>query len=303
MQYPWIQERHTEGTLGLHKVKGEWDPADMLTKGGPKEILNRHFRASDFEPRRGEVEATGWQVSNVARARLNIDRSEHLGELLEYTCSRLVSDICDLKLLSRDVIADICLIYQKLPRLHCSTSTIPTSNPVVGCLNLVDPAMVWIYRGETIPQGGGRIDRSNRGHVPEDFGNFARRPPEYVEDHYPVVYGNRSAVEERVSCDLVEEIGGRELDESTKRESAYFEGHRRSVESQHVCRRKNSSEGMHKDARDKLVVARMVASQSDNANIEKRRKPNTLGKMSVFTLTCFLYVSIRLVAHRSKGGR
>ena len=34
VQYLWIQERHTDGSLGLHKVKGELNPADMLTKGG-----------------------------------------------------------------------------------------------------------------------------------------------------------------------------------------------------------------------------------------------------------------------------
>ena len=70
-KYIWIQERHTGGSLVLHKVKGELNPADLLTRRLPEVIRHMHFSASDFERRGGEVEATGRQVSNVARVSRN----------------------------------------------------------------------------------------------------------------------------------------------------------------------------------------------------------------------------------------
>ena len=35
VQYLWIQERHSKKELDLRKVKGEHNPADLLTKGSP----------------------------------------------------------------------------------------------------------------------------------------------------------------------------------------------------------------------------------------------------------------------------
>ena len=52
-QYLWIQERHSKGSLALSKVKGELNPADLLTKGVPQDILSRHMRAAELEPRGG----------------------------------------------------------------------------------------------------------------------------------------------------------------------------------------------------------------------------------------------------------
>ena len=36
VQYLWIQERHSAKQNDLRKVKGEQNPADMLTKGVPQ---------------------------------------------------------------------------------------------------------------------------------------------------------------------------------------------------------------------------------------------------------------------------
>ena len=66
VQYFWIQERHSEGSLNLSKVKGELNPADMLTKGVPQEILSRHMRTADMEPRGGSLITTGREVSQAS---------------------------------------------------------------------------------------------------------------------------------------------------------------------------------------------------------------------------------------------
>ena len=65
VQYLWIQEKHADETLGMHKVKGELNPADMLTKGVPQEILNRHMRTTSLHPRGGMTENTGRQVGLI----------------------------------------------------------------------------------------------------------------------------------------------------------------------------------------------------------------------------------------------
>ena len=51
VQYLWIQERHSAKELDLRKVKGEQNPADLLTKGVPREVLQRHVAAAGMEMR------------------------------------------------------------------------------------------------------------------------------------------------------------------------------------------------------------------------------------------------------------
>ena len=54
VQYLWIQERHSDGSLALQKVKGELNPADLLTKGVPQETLRRHVATAGLELRGGQ---------------------------------------------------------------------------------------------------------------------------------------------------------------------------------------------------------------------------------------------------------
>ena len=51
VQHLWVQERHSAKELDLRKVQGEQNPADMLTKGVPQEVLKRHLAASGMEVR------------------------------------------------------------------------------------------------------------------------------------------------------------------------------------------------------------------------------------------------------------
>ena len=51
VQYLWIQERHSARELDLRKVNGEHNPADLLTKGVPQEVLKRHAAAAGLELR------------------------------------------------------------------------------------------------------------------------------------------------------------------------------------------------------------------------------------------------------------
>ena len=109
VQYLWIQERHYEGSLGLSKVKGEQNPADMLTKGVPQEILSRHMRASDMEPRGGLLTTTGREldirrVSRITQAKAfpsemaDIATGWAVGEIVMEGCveNAVVRNICNL---------------------------------------------------------------------------------------------------------------------------------------------------------------------------------------------------------------
>ena len=49
VQYLWIQERHSAKEIDLRKVKGEVNPADLLTKGVPQETLRRHAAAAGID--------------------------------------------------------------------------------------------------------------------------------------------------------------------------------------------------------------------------------------------------------------
>ena len=65
-QYLWIQERHADCSLLLQKVKGEWNPADILTKGVPQEVLNRHMRVADLDSRGGTTADSGRALSFIS---------------------------------------------------------------------------------------------------------------------------------------------------------------------------------------------------------------------------------------------
>ena len=49
VQYLWIQERHAAKDIDLRKVRGEMNPADLLTKGVPQESLKRHVSKAGFD--------------------------------------------------------------------------------------------------------------------------------------------------------------------------------------------------------------------------------------------------------------
>ena len=55
VQYLWIQERHSSKDLELGKVKGQQNPGDLLTKGVPQELLNRHAGTAGVAFRGGHL--------------------------------------------------------------------------------------------------------------------------------------------------------------------------------------------------------------------------------------------------------
>ena len=48
VQYLWIQERVQEGHLGLAKVLGKKNPADMMTKAVGSETMHQHLKFMNF---------------------------------------------------------------------------------------------------------------------------------------------------------------------------------------------------------------------------------------------------------------
>ena len=56
-QYLWIQERVANKDVGLQKVLGTENPADMLTKHLPREALERHLEFSALLIKGGRAEA------------------------------------------------------------------------------------------------------------------------------------------------------------------------------------------------------------------------------------------------------
>jgi hypothetical protein len=51
----WVQERLKVGDFALHKVAGEMNPADLLTKHVPRECLERHVVALGVRPEAGRA--------------------------------------------------------------------------------------------------------------------------------------------------------------------------------------------------------------------------------------------------------
>ena len=51
----WIQERVEEGELGIGKVDGEWNPADMMTKGLPEAKMHRFMKMTNQEVTKGRA--------------------------------------------------------------------------------------------------------------------------------------------------------------------------------------------------------------------------------------------------------
>ena len=49
VQYLWVQESVRERALGLEKVDGKVNPADMMTKAVPSEVLQQHLMYMNFE--------------------------------------------------------------------------------------------------------------------------------------------------------------------------------------------------------------------------------------------------------------
>ena len=52
----WVQETNLSGRLSYHKVPGEKNPADILTKYVPAELMNRHMETLNVELRGGRSE-------------------------------------------------------------------------------------------------------------------------------------------------------------------------------------------------------------------------------------------------------
>ena len=48
-QYPWTREGYAAKQFDLRKVKGEGNPADILTNGVTQEVLRRHVRAANVQ--------------------------------------------------------------------------------------------------------------------------------------------------------------------------------------------------------------------------------------------------------------
>ena len=54
----WMEQNQRHGEIGVQKVDGESNPADMCTKSVPTELMWRHMKAMRFERREGRGEAT-----------------------------------------------------------------------------------------------------------------------------------------------------------------------------------------------------------------------------------------------------
>ena len=56
VQYLWVQEKVANGTLTLHKVRGEFNPADLLTKHVNRSTLEKMMRLFNLQYMSGRSE-------------------------------------------------------------------------------------------------------------------------------------------------------------------------------------------------------------------------------------------------------
>ena len=52
----WVQQRQKQGETVIGKVDTKYNPADIMTKGVPTEILWRHVAGLGFEARDGRAQ-------------------------------------------------------------------------------------------------------------------------------------------------------------------------------------------------------------------------------------------------------
>ena len=65
VQYLWIQERVQEGHLGLAKVQGKKNPADMMTKAVGSETMQQHLKFMNFRNAVGRAEKASKLLNSV----------------------------------------------------------------------------------------------------------------------------------------------------------------------------------------------------------------------------------------------
>ena len=53
----WVQQRQKCGELEVHKVEGKRNPADVLTKNVPAEVMMKHLELVGMELREGRAES------------------------------------------------------------------------------------------------------------------------------------------------------------------------------------------------------------------------------------------------------
>ena len=53
----WVQQRQRQGDLSVQKINGKLNPADILTKAVPAEIMHKHLKTMGFEARDGRAKS------------------------------------------------------------------------------------------------------------------------------------------------------------------------------------------------------------------------------------------------------
>ena len=81
----WVQEARLTGRLAYRKVLGTKNPADVLTKHVPAELLQRHLETLCTEVRGGRAEAAP-ELNSLESIVLEIAGNDEYGELLGRPC-------------------------------------------------------------------------------------------------------------------------------------------------------------------------------------------------------------------------
>ena len=76
VQYLWIQESIRDKQFGLLKVGTELNPAEILTKHVPSEILMRHTKAMGYSPMSGRANVSSQLLHVVSEGGFGAPRTE-----------------------------------------------------------------------------------------------------------------------------------------------------------------------------------------------------------------------------------
>ena len=170
------------------------NPADLLTKGVPQEVMNRHMRAADLDSRGGSTAGSGRELSAIAsHISQQVNNIKKIEGLVECITAAGIRDACEDGMIGQEIIWRVLGIQKKSERPKPSEQKWPVSGGVIkmpelmrkeefpNCFNEIRVARDPKFQGR---RGEEQMNRTNNDHR---HGNGAKAPRENDGQHHAEV--------------------------------------------------------------------------------------------------------------------